>query len=377
MKKYLGKIIAAVIILAILGAAAFFGYREYKNRNRTYDTYDIKSETEIKNGAGVKIIVGDKSVVRYTRDGISAYNASGREIWNVSYEMSNPIVDICGDYAAVADKGTANFYILDSKGTVHKYAADRKIENLSVGGKGVTAIWMSDGLKDYISVYDIEGNKAVDMMTTTADNGIPVALDMSPDGTKLVTSYVTYQDNVIKNQLTFYNFGDKGANFVDRLVGLKTYTDRLVSVIRFAGNEAVAAFSDKGVDLFAMDVTEEDAGTIAPEGTIEQMSVDKSHVGLVIKDTQGRFSCHIYNLNGKEVDKKDLDMRYKHFLVKGEDIIFCGGTNLYIARIGRKDKIKTEMPMEINGVFPADGKLGYTLVGENKLTKIELKASKK
>ncbi len=377
MRKYIGKIITAVIILAVVGVIALYAYRTIKERNRIYDSYEVKSESEIKSGAGVKVVVGDNSIVRYTRDGISAYNASGKEIWNVSYEMSDPIVDICGDYAAVADKGTVNFYILDSKGTVHKYAADRKIENLSVGGKGVTAIWMNDGLKDYISVYDIDGNKAVDMMTTTAEDGIPVALDMSPDGTKLVTSYVVYQDNVIKNQLTFYNFGDKGANFVDRLVGLKTYTDRLVSVIRFAGNEAVAAFSDKGVDLFSMDVTEEDAGTITPEGTIEQMSVDKSHVGLVLKDAQGKFSCHIYNLKGKEVDKKDLDMKYKHFLVKGEDIIFCGGTNLYITRIGRNDKIKTEMPMEINGVFPADGKRSYTIVGENKLMKIELKASKK
>ncbi len=377
MRKYIGKIITAAVILVILAAVAFYAYRTIKERNRTYDSYEIVSEAEIKSGAGVKVIVGDNSIIRYTRDGISAYNASGREIWNVSYEMSDPIVDICGDYAAVADKGTVNFYILDSKGNVHKYEADRKIENLSVGGKGVTAIWMDDGLKDYISVYDIDGKKAVDMMTTTAENGIPVALDMSPDGTKLVTSYVVYQDNVIKNQITFYNFGDKGANFVDRLVGLKTYTDRLVSVLRFAGNESVAAFSDKGVDLFSMDVTEEDAGTIAPEGTIEQMSVDKSHVGLVLKDAQGKYSCHVYNLKGKEVDKKELDGRYRHFLLRGEDIVFSGGTDLYITRIGRKDKIKTELPMEINGVFPADGKLGYTIVGENKLTKIELRASKK
>lgn len=376
MNKKLIKIILAAVGAVALIAIAFTVVRIIRDNSKYYDTYTIKAEMDLKSGGGANFIVSEKNVVRYTRDGISAYNEKGNEIWNVSYQMNTPIVDVCGDYAAVADKGSDNFYILDNKGTVHNYTSEHKIVLVSVGGKGITAVWMDDGLKDYITVYDIDGNKLVDMMTTTEDNGFPVAIDVSKDGTKLVTSYAQYKDNDLKNQLTFYNFGETGSNYVDRLVGLKIYTDRLCPVVRFVNNDKVAAFSEKGIDLFDMDVKEEEAGSIEITETIEQISTDSTHIGVITTDTSGVRMLHVYDLKGKEISKKEMESAYKHFLIRNKEVILYGGTELFITRIEGKDKAKVTMSMDISGIIPVDGRKKYVVVGENKLETIELAAVK-
>ena len=42
-------------------------------------------------------------VLRYSRDGAAAVDRDGNEMWNGSYDMENPALDICEKYAVVAD----------------------------------------------------------------------------------------------------------------------------------------------------------------------------------------------------------------------------------------------------------------------------------
>ena len=372
LKNNYKKLILALVILAAAVVLVIFGSRIIRKWGKTYNTYTVKKEFEMQNSAGASFIVTDKSVVRYTRDGISAFNEDGKEIWNVSYQMSDPIVDVCGDFAAAADKGSSTLYILDGSGAVHNVTTEYKITQVSVGGQGITAVRMDDGLKDYISVYSIDGNKVVDMMTTTTDDGFPVAMDVSEDGTKMVTSYAVYEDSMLKNQITFYNFGELGSNYVDRLVGLKTYTDRLAGVVRFVNNDTVAAFSNKGIGLYSMEVTESDIAEVAIDDEIAQISTDEDRIGVISRGNSGAYVLHIYNLEGKEIEKRDIDTAYKHFKIKNKDVILYGGNSVYIIKANGKDKAKIEMTMDINGIFPVDGKKTYTVVGDQKVQTIVL-----
>ncbi len=373
LKKHYKKIIIAVVIIVLIAVLYRPVSRIIRNWGKMFDSYTVKKEFAMNNNAGASFYVADKSIIRYTRDGISSFNEEGKELWNVAYQMNDPIVDLCDKYAAAADKGSQALYILDGTGAVHNVETEHKIEQVSVGGQGITAVWMDDGQKDYISVYDLNGNKVVDIMTSTLDDGFPVAMDVSEDGTKLVTSYAIYKDNELKNQITFYNFGELGSNYVDRLVGLKTYGDRLAAVVRFVNNDTVAAFSDKGIDLFSMEVTEEDIASVSINETIEQISNDSEHIGVITKNNSGSYTLHIYDLKGKEVEKRDIDTAYKHFRIDGKDVILYGGNSVYIIKINGKDKARIQMSMDIKGIFPVDGKKTYTVVGDNKVQTIVLK----
>jgi hypothetical protein len=235
---------------------------------------------------------------------------------------------------------------------------------------------MNDGTKDYITVYETDGEKVLDMMTTTGNDGLPVAMDISDDGTKLVTSYIYFEDNEVNNKVTFYNFGEVGSNYVDRLVGLKKYSDRMVADVQFIGSDTVVAFSDVGISIFSMEEYEEEKTDIQISDEIVSVALDDEYIGAVTTNDTGVNTVTVYNLDGTVKDTKQLAERYEKFAISDGDLIFYGGTSLYITRINGKDKALLNLSMDINGILPIDGKKKYMIAGENALQIISLEVGR-
>lgn len=372
MRKHVKKLVIGLIVLGCIAAAVVGVFWVLKHRGKTYTDYSTKNDMKMLGNADASYMLGDNGVIRYTRDGVSSYNSEGKELWNVSYEMSNPIGDSCGGYAAVADEGSINLYILDGTGRVYQIETEHSIEYVSVASNGVTAVWMDDGTKDYITLYRIDGTKISDIMTTTEESGIPIAMDLSEDGTKLVTSYASFENNILKNQVNFYNFGEVGSSHVDRLVGLKKYEDRLVADIEFANNDTVVAFSDKGLNIFAIEEIEEEKTSVDISDTIKSVAVSEEYIGVITTNDQGADTVHVYNLDGAEKATKSMDRSYENFMISGSDLIFYGGTSLYISRIGGNDKAVLTTTMDVNSVYPVDNRRTYMLIGEQSIQTIYL-----
>lgn len=371
MKKAISIIIRVLIALAIIGAIAFGAYSIYKVRNRTFTKYKVNKTTEIKNNSNAKILVGDKSIVKITRDGASAYDETGNEIWNVSYEMSNPVGDVCGDYAAVGDVGSTNLYIIGKMGELKKVSTEHMISLVKTSNLGSTAVWMSDGSKDYISVYSASGNKAVDMMTQSVNDGLPVAMGMSYDGSKLVTSYAYFEDSKMKNSVAFYNFGEMGADHIDRMVGVKKYDDRLVADIKFIGNNKVAAFSDKGVSLFDLDGIMKFDKDIEITDSIEAVSTSTENFAI-LSYNGASYKSVIYNQKGETVSERTLEKRCENYYLTGKELVMIDGTSLTVQRISGSDKAILDLGMDIKGLVPCLNEKTYMVMGEMAVNVIEL-----
>ena len=64
----------------------------------------------------VKFAMFGDNVIKYTKDGASYIDASGKTIWTQSYEMKTPIININGDYAVIADQQGNEMYICSKEG---------------------------------------------------------------------------------------------------------------------------------------------------------------------------------------------------------------------------------------------------------------------
>ena len=371
MKKRIKKIVTIIVILLILAAVVGVAVFIYKVRNRTYKAYTVKSSVEIKGNSNASMLVGDNSIIKMTRDGASAYNINGSEVWNVSYEMNAPVGDVCSDYTAIADVGGVTLYIIGKEGKITKIATDHAISMVRTSSLGSTAVWMDNGSKDYIAIYDASGNKAVDMMTAAAEDGLPVTMCLSDDGSKLVTSYAYFDNNQLRNKLTFYNFGEVGSNYVDRLVGLKKYEDRLVGDVKFCGDNRVVAFSDKGVSLFDMEEYEEEIKELAIDDHIEAVSASSDYFAL-FTSANGAYKATVFDINGKEVTVRNISRDYDRFYISGRDLVFFDDTELFVTRIKGKDKAVLDLGMDIKGVLTQSGGKTFMIMGEKAVNVIEL-----
>lgn len=144
----------------------------------------------------------------YSKDGIAYYNADSVPQWNASYELQQPMLDIRGDYCAVAGIGGSWIYVFNKAGAVMSVDAVLPIVTVSVAANGCVVAVLEEGNTQYIDMYDTAGDRVYRIKTTISGNGVPMALSISDDAIKLMVAYADIENNSISTSVAFYNFGD-------------------------------------------------------------------------------------------------------------------------------------------------------------------------
>ena len=96
----LGIIIVVIVVLSI------YLYKRYNS----YDDYKVLNYIKVDSSSNSKYLSYQDFVIKYSGDGISYIDDEGT-VWDESYQMKTPIVDICEDYIAVADKNSNDIYL--------------------------------------------------------------------------------------------------------------------------------------------------------------------------------------------------------------------------------------------------------------------------
>ena len=73
----------------------------------------------------------------------------------------------------------------------------------------IAAVLQGDN-ENYIELYDASQKKLVTIKTTIDENGYPLDIDLSEDGTMLAVSYLVVDGLQTKIRVAFYDFGEKG-----------------------------------------------------------------------------------------------------------------------------------------------------------------------
>lgn len=104
--------------------------------------------------AGSQFLAYGNGFVKYSNDGAIYTDANDEVYWNQTYEMKEPMADVCEDYVALADKGGTEIYIMNQAGMQGKIETPMNISGISVANQGVVAVWMESDGENYIRMYD-------------------------------------------------------------------------------------------------------------------------------------------------------------------------------------------------------------------------------
>lgn len=149
-KKILLSSLAGIVVTAVI---IFILAKLYFNHS--YDGYLVEQSISIKDSSAMQYLPYAGGVIRYSRDGVSAMGASGKDLWNGSYDMDRPAVDTCGTSAVVADIGGKSLYVHTEKGQGTEMSMDYEILQASISGQGVVAVMLEDTDSNMIHVYEI------------------------------------------------------------------------------------------------------------------------------------------------------------------------------------------------------------------------------
>ena len=379
MKKYKWQIIAGGIGAAVLLIFLMVFIARRNKNNRTYMNFDVIGKaTEFSETSEVHYLPSAKGVFRYTRDGAEIVTVKGKSVVTVPYNMNKPSGDTCGNSAAIGEIGGKSLVILDPNGTVSMVTTAYPIVKVQVASQGVTAVWMNNGSEDYIQLYKADGSTLVAMSTLVATSGFPVDIALSNDGSKLVTAFASFKEEHLQTQLSFYNFGDVGGNYVDGLVAVQIFKDEMIADVEFTDNDTVVAFGDAGFRIYDMEEIADLKHDIKVEEPIKTVACSDQYIGIIVESNAkgGNYIVRIYGKDGKLLDEKSIMEGYSEFGFSGKDAILFNDSELYIYRVGGKDKIQIEMKRDLRYVATIDGVNEFVFVGDTFLERVRLVGEK-
>lgn len=362
-------IFAAVLFVTGVGFWLFMAFRQYTD-------YDVRSSVERSDAEATKFVEFQSNILKYSNDGALYTDVTNELIWNQTYEMSDPQIDICEEYLAIYDKKGTKIYILTSTKLQGSIETTMPIEQVCVASQGTVAVLMCKDDTAYLELYDKEGKMLAGGEIHGKKGGYPVAIALSHDAIKLGVSMLDISKGKVNSTVAFYNYGSVGQNEIDNCVGVTTYEDTVIPELEFTSNDRMVAFGDSKILVFEGTQKPTQTAEIVLEKQAQSIFHNNNYIGVIYSNGDEALTHHlsVYRTNGDFVREKDFGAAYDsvQFMSNNEICILTDTTcDLYTLR--GVHKFHYEFEEGVCQVMPGGTSLNYTFVLNDTTERIRLK----
>jgi hypothetical protein len=322
---------------------------------------------------GAQYLRYGSGVLKYSRDGASAIDKEGKLKWNGSYEMKQPIADVCGEYAVVAEQGGTSIQIFDGEGVAGSISTIHDIIKVEISKDGAVAALLETEKDNSIILYDVDGTMLVEMATNVIDNGYPIDITLSEDGEKLITSYLSVTTGELIGIATFYNFGEVGQNWTDRMVGAVNFSGLVVPRVVFNNNDTACIFKENGFMIFEYSEMPNMIKEINFENKVESILHNEEYIGAVLEAGESGYrQLIVFNLKGEKVLDKKLDFDYSQIYLADKEIIMYDNLSCIVMKINGTVKFSYTFDSNIEALYPVNDLDRYYFVSDKEIAQINL-----
>lgn len=363
----------SVLVIVLVAAAAAVMFIQWKNK--IYTESVVVSSIATSKPQNGNMVSFSGYILTYSKDGASCIDAKGNAVWNETFEMQNPNIDICQNVVAIGDYNGRDLYVMNTSGLLGKITTNKPIRNFCVAANGVVAVVLDDANLTYVYLYDTQGNELVRIRTTMKDSGYPFRIALSPNAELLCVSYLFLDSGELKSSVAFYNFGAVGQNNTDNFVNGYDYLDVIVGYTRFLDEQTLFAVSDDRIMFFS--------GTQIPVSTAERLldeDIQKiyygtEYVGLVFlsKDSSNRYRLDVYHKSGQLSNSIEFDMEYTDIVFANDQVIIYNESECQIYNMSGVQKYEGLFEKAVYTLIPTSSSYKYVVVTADSIDTIELK----
>lgn len=293
------------IVVAVAAVLLFLEKRSYGN-------YRILRTSEQEDVVSTQYIEMDGNILRYSPDGVSLVDRNLETLWSENHDMQNPIADVCGDSAVIADRDGTTIEIFDGQGLTGSVSTSYGIVKVRVSDSGLVAAILDGGEDTWINFYASDGSLIAENQTRVDDPGYPLDVAVSKDGVIMMVTYQFVDGSNTTSYVAFYNFGDVGQNEDDRIVSGYTYEGVVIPQVQYLGNNRSVALRDDGFTLYSGAQIPKESETISVDKEIVSTFYDDDLIGLVFKNgsKDAAYTMEVYSTNGNLKFQKDFNIPY-------------------------------------------------------------------
>jgi len=361
------------IVIAVLLLATGFFYFSYLNKE--YERINVIKSVKSVVTIGSEVMRFGNCVLIYSNDGMKCVNEKGDVVWNESFQMQNPMIDVSGDVVGIADYNGSTIYMMNKSGKMGTINTGMPIRKFRVSAKGLAIAILDNAEITPIHIYDTSGNTIVYFSTSMKNSGYPIDLAITENGYVVAVSYLYVDNSTYKTDVAFYNFGEVGQNQTDNLVSGYTYSSAIVPEVRFIDNANAVAVADNRLMFYTGDQKPVSSADVLVEKEISAVYYGSQYVALVFNNTEDgdRYYVNVYDRNGKIKDTVYFNMAYEDILLNGNQIVIYSSDECLVHVIGGIDKYKGPLEGGVLAILPTGVNYRYTLVTNEAIQTVELK----
>lgn len=374
--------LAFTITLCTIAAIGLFIYIVNGFVNKVFSSYEAVKTTERQDSNSVQYKSYNNILLKYSRDGASGIGADGEIKWNGSYEMNNPFAAVCGEYVIIGDVGGKEAYVYNGTDSGKLIEETNPIIQTEVAKQGVAAVVVEAAESNEIHIYNPYGSTELlfNIPTNVKEDGYPIDISLSPDGKKLVTSYVGIHNGVIQGKVTFYNLGDVGKNNMNNyIVGGIDLEQELCPKIEFIDNDTVCIYGENSFRIYSMPEVPEEIYSETFDNELKSIMHNQKYLGFILGsfEKEEKYTLQVYDLSGKTVLKKSLEFDYDAVEFTNNEIVFLSDLSCVMMRFNGEVKWDYTFDKNVEHIFPASEKNQFILIDDTNIQQIKLSEADK
>ena len=358
-----------IIVAIIVGVELFFALRSFND-------YEVRDEIERKSSGGAQYQMFGDYLLEYSNDGISCIAANHEIVWNQSFEMASPKVQMCGEYLVIYDAAGTKLFILTETGLQKSLEMTSPIQTVCIAGQGTVAVLMKENQESQVKLFDKKGNELANGKFYGDKGGFPIDIALSHDGTKLAVDMVDVTAGQVNTTISFYNFGSVGQSEIDNNVGTYTFEGMLVPSIDYISNSRMIGMGTGKLLVFDGTQKPELSKEIAIEEEILSFFHNEKYVGIVYDNVELENSWHIkvMDMRGNTVMENDTTIPYDAIeFLSNNEICVRNATRCEIFTVHSIKKFSYEFDKELCKVFATGGVQNYTFIFKDTIEEVKLK----
>ena len=357
-----------VIVLLIALVCLFNIFRIYTGYRVLTDIERSDSDT------AVYIPYNGTRVIKYSQDGAEAFDGKNNALWNITFEMQNPQIATCGEWAALGDFKGNLIYVVNSNGIVSQLETKYPVSAFCIAGQGVVAAVLEGDEQMKINLYSPSGDLLAEMKCTMANSGYPIDVAISDDGMKLGVSYVRIDAGKLKSSVAFYNFDEVGQNEIDNYVSGYDYVDTVVPKVHFLNGDTAFALGDNRLVIYkgSQKPTSQYESFINEE--VKSLYYGSDMIALVFRDSEdgSKYRIDVYDDNGKQRLSEKIDFEYTDIVLSRDNIIVYNDKRCCMYKAGGRKKYEGSFEEAVLLLVPGDTADRWTLVSKNNIKTVRL-----
>lgn len=318
----------AITVVAVIAAVCLvFLYVE----KRSYHSYKVLNTSEQEDVVSTQYVEMDGDILRYSPDGVSVVDSSMNTVWNETYTMQNPIADVNGSRAVIADSEGTSLYICDKKGVTGTVTTSYSIIKVRIAANGMVAAILDNDENTWINFYNLDGSLVAENLTKIDDPGYPMDVAVSDNGVMMVTfQYV--DGSKTTSYVAFYNYGDVGQNEDDRIVSGYTYENVVIPQVECISESQYIALRDDGFSTYQGNQIPKEVKTINVKQEIVSIFFDDQRIGLVFKNNSkdSEYTMEVYSMNGQLKFRKNFNVAYSTIKMSDGNIIMYNSSQICV-----------------------------------------------